>query len=554
MYIQYRSVSKTTFTIEVANNTVSLIVDFIFGMASGTRKKKSVKSRKDMEEVIDHRTRISSDAANMSNAERLQIVSESMKLGASYKYADLAKQYANEVKEAEEETQKMVLNSLLRNMLVKARTFVTDDGDQSAVRGIGAANLKYKWSTGMDWAPRSPFASRWMKCLAAGHYDEMMIVINDETDVKTLVERRETLLNFSALFHLVKGATCTDRFDWSSKYVKTQGGSQLKVYDTDSNEDNGKAGGEIPKHVECMCKLIELGANVQARDFAGFTPLFYCVTQFANPVTLKLASILLKHGAEINARNRIGETALADSVMSKTLVCVKFLLDRGADPTVRCNDGGTAETTMDPYDRDLKVLFANARRDRSKAMKQAAMEEAGGSLKKCEVCDEGNARRCTACFMIRYCGSQCQRMHWPKHKKQCKETRKLYVQVKFNKVPKGAVNIRWNQEGKVRNIKDTTPVKCNFVVKIQIPFDDTLTNMWLEMSCVNSVDAAALTVYNETRSLFGDIPVDDPSYKLLVSKIRAEGVFGDKGFFYAFLDKEGNLKVNVSTILPPRTW
>ncbi|KAL6757401.1 hypothetical protein V8C86DRAFT_2625407, partial [Haematococcus lacustris] len=42
----------------------------------------------------------------------------------------------------------------------------------------------------------------------------------------------------------------------------------------------------------------------------------------------------------------------------------------------------------------------------------------------CELCGvTDNLRLCQACLSVRYCGVQCQRAHWPKHKTQCKATR-----------------------------------------------------------------------------------------------------------------------------------
>merc|ERR1719369_1629540 len=101
-------------------------------------------------------------------------------------------------------------------------------------------------------------------------------------EIKELLEVRETQLNFSALFHVVKGAMTSN----------------------DSATDS--------RHVECLSKLIDLGANIEARDFAGFTPLFYCVTKFASPASVKMAKILLRRGANPNAQNRIGMTPLGE--------------------------------------------------------------------------------------------------------------------------------------------------------------------------------------------------------------------------------------------------
>merc|ERR1719369_2298574 len=117
------------------------------------------------------------------------------------------------------------------------------------------------WGSGMDWNPDSPSASDWLKVLAYGDFDRMMSYLKNKTsdEIKELLEVRETQLNISALFHVVKG---TRRTRWP-----------------DSN----------PRHVDCVNKLIDLGANIEARDFAGCTALSYCVTKNASAASVKMA-------------------------------------------------------------------------------------------------------------------------------------------------------------------------------------------------------------------------------------------------------------------------
>ena len=35
--------------------------------------------------------------------------------------------------------------------------------------------------------------------------------------------------------------------------------------------------------------------------------------------------------------------------------------------------------------------------------------------------DDIKLKTCNACYLVRYCGSKCQRDHWPQHKKDCKK-------------------------------------------------------------------------------------------------------------------------------------
>ncbi|XP_068710703.1 ankyrin repeat and MYND domain-containing protein 2-like isoform X2 [Montipora foliosa] len=45
----------------------------------------------------------------------------------------------------------------------------------------------------------------------------------------------------------------------------------------------------------------------------------------------------------------------------------------------------------------------------------------------CSVCTEKrNVKKCSACKMVGYCSVRCQKLHWPTHKKFCKELAKEY--------------------------------------------------------------------------------------------------------------------------------
>ena len=52
--------------------------------------------------------------------------------------------------------------------------------------------------------------------------------------------------------------------------------------------------------------------------------------------------------------------------------------------------------------------------------------EAGTTCSRCASCgvaesDNIKLRKCTACYLVKYCGIQCQKEHRPKHKKECKQ-------------------------------------------------------------------------------------------------------------------------------------
>ena len=82
----------------------------------------------------------------------------------------------------------------------------------------------------------------------------------------------------------------------------------------------------ILDHLGCIEYLLEKGANVEAKDFAGHTPLFFCTGMMANDLTLNIAKLLVKAGANVNAVNRMGSSPLFEATMVRNLKSVDFLL------------------------------------------------------------------------------------------------------------------------------------------------------------------------------------------------------------------------------------
>ena len=84
--------------------------------------------------------------------------------------------------------------------------------------------------------------------------------------------------------------------------------------------------------------LIEHGAEVNARDQSGRTPLMEaCKHCRANVVTF-----LIEHGAEVNARDQSGHTPLMEACSHGEENAVTFLIEHGADVDPQDNDEETA--------------------------------------------------------------------------------------------------------------------------------------------------------------------------------------------------------------------
>jgi ankyrin repeat protein len=55
-----------------------------------------------------------------------------------------------------------------------------------------------------------------------------------------------------------------------------------------------------------------------------------------------MVRVLLTHGADINAQDKSGLTALMEAVIANSEETVSVLLDQGAEKTIKNNDGQTA--------------------------------------------------------------------------------------------------------------------------------------------------------------------------------------------------------------------
>ncbi|MBD5437053.1 MAG: hypothetical protein HDR37_00480 [Treponema sp.] len=87
-----------------------------------------------------------------------------------------------------------------------------------------------------------------------------------------------------------------------------------------------------------VTRLIQAGANVNARDSIGYTALMWAANHYA----VDAAKALIEAGADMNAKDNNGYTALMVTVGKGSFDVAKVLIEAGADLNARNNDGETA--------------------------------------------------------------------------------------------------------------------------------------------------------------------------------------------------------------------
>jgi len=373
-----------------------------------------------------------------------------------------------------------------------------DEGDNLSLSMVWVSDIDYK---PLDPNPMLRYLSPWLKDIYKGRFNKFMRHINNLTpeEIAKKLDMRESMMRYSAIFHVVKGA--------KELHPKTKKDSE--------NESIG--------HIKILHKILELGGRVDIQDISGNSPLHICVSEvrgkpFTNKTTLMMARMLLEKGADPNIRNVWGRTPVVHACHETGAEYARLLLEFGADPTIKNTSGCDALFFASINNEEVARIFHEF--DKKAVKIQRKVAKATGDLKKCQVCKSTAEKRCSGCFFAWYCGPNCQRGDWSSHKDKCETRRSEYIPL-------------IGTFGAVTDKKESVYQ----VVRIQIMTDDS--------------DGPTLHLSNKDGSMCGSL-VPDFATPRLAKIIKSKGFERRKGYFCSFL-KRGMLHVHPD-ILPPETW
>lgn len=151
--------------------------------------------------------------------------------------------------------------------------------------------------------------------------------------------------------------------------------------DVKQEDESGRTYLHYVKSPEIIDLLLAAGADINAQNPAGYTPLLSAFNKRA----MSVATALIERGAKLNLVNNIGNTALHYAVYQQEKDIALTLLEKGIDTEIRNMRGQTAlEAAIDlkyiGFSSLIEEFLINKEKERQELEQQALEKQAADKL------------------------------------------------------------------------------------------------------------------------------------------------------------------------------